>query len=218
MEGARQLAQRDRLLLLVPLDRVGDAGVVRGELLAGAHQLQPVGVERRARVRLDAAELVALVVRREHREQRLSVPERHLLALERNALGEEAVLELVFALRELRRDEAGLAGLAEPVQQLALVARDAVLRLAQGIELLAAEEVRVAADDLRLLGSLLLADAHGTPLLGALEEILLETLLEVRRAEDRSRAHVSTLASRRANSTSVCGLNGFVRIASAASR
>src|SRR5213078_3591054 len=76
----------------------------------------------------------------------------------------------------------------------------------------------VAADDLGLLGRLLLADAHRTPLLRALEEVLLEAALEVRRAEDLRRAHAFTLARRRASSTSACGEKGLVRTASAAFR
>ena len=46
--------------------------------------------------------------------------------------------------------------------------------LAQRVELLAREEVGVAAHDLRLLRDLLLAHAHRAPLLRALEQIALE--------------------------------------------
>ena len=63
--------QRDALLVLVPLDRIGDAGDVRLELLARGQQLQPVGVERRARLGLDLAELLAVGVLGQHRELRL---------------------------------------------------------------------------------------------------------------------------------------------------
>src|SRR5438445_707872 len=45
------------------------------------------------------------------------------------------------------------------------------------LELLAAEEVGVAGDDLRLLGDLLLADAHGAAFLRALVEMPLEACL-----------------------------------------
>ena len=96
----------------------------------------------------------------EHGHLRLCVAERHLLAPEGDALGEHAVLQLVLALDERGRDETALARLAQPVQQLALVALGAVLGLAQRLELLDAEEVGVALDDLGLLGDLLLAHAH----------------------------------------------------------
>ena len=62
LERLRQLVQRDRLLLFVPLDRIGDAGVVGGEVFAGAHQLEPFGVELRACLGLDLAELLAIRV------------------------------------------------------------------------------------------------------------------------------------------------------------
>ena len=78
-------------------------------------------------------------------------------------------------------DQPALAGLAQPVEPLALVAAGRLLRLAQRLELLAAEEVGVAADDLRLLRDLLLADAHRAPLLGALEQVPLEPRLELGR-------------------------------------
>ncbi len=112
-------------------------------------------------------------------------------------------------------DESGLAGLAQAVEELAVVARRVAFRLPERVELLAAEEIGVAADDLRLLRGLLLADANGAPLLRAFEEVPLEALLEVRCAENRSRSHSGTLARRRATSTRVAGSNGFVRIASA---
>ena len=124
----------------------------------------------------------------QHGQLRLRVAERHLLALERDALGEHAVLELVLALDERGRDEPALAGLAQPVEQLALVALGAVLGLAQRLELLDAEEVGVALDDLRLLGGLLLAHAHRAAFLGALEEIPREAALELGGGADRGDA------------------------------
>jgi len=56
-----------------------------------------------------------------------------------------------------------------------------VLGLAERLELLTGEQVGVATNDLRLLRHLFLADADSATLLGALEQVLLELLLEVRR-------------------------------------
>ena len=122
LERTRQVAQRDVLLLLVALDRVGDPGVLGRELLGRTKEVEPVGVEPGAHLGLDRAELLAVGVGREHGELRLRVPERHLLALERHARGEQPVLELVLALGELRRHEPRLARLAKPVEELAGVA------------------------------------------------------------------------------------------------
>src|SRR6476469_393058 len=218
VQRPRELAEGDSLLLLVALERAGDSRQRGRELLGRAQEVQTVVVERGARLGLDRTELLALGVLREHRQLRLGVPERHLLALEGDAGREQAILELVLTLRELGVDEAGLAGLAQAIEQLAGVAALTRLRLAQRVELLAAEEVGVAADDLRLLGDLLLPHAHGAPLLRALEAVALEAGFEFRWAENRSRRHVSTLASRRATSTSSRGSNGFARTASAAPR
>ena len=93
-----------------------------------------------------------------------------------------------------------LARLAQPVEQLALVAVGRLLGLAQRVELLAREEVGVAADDLRLLRDLLLADAHRAPLLGALEEVALRggtrTRSDCGRRRRSRRGHCSRLARR----------------------
>src|SRR5581483_4429982 len=119
LERRGELAQRDRLLVLVPLDRVGDPGVLGRQLLAGTDQAERLVVEAGRRLRLDAAELLALAVVRQDGEPRLRVPERHHLTL-----------ELVLPLCELGRDEATLARLAEPVAPLPLVARRPLLGLA----------------------------------------------------------------------------------------
>ena len=71
-------------------------------------------------------------------------------------------------------DQAGLAGLPEPVDALALDAGDRVFGLLQRVELLAGEELAVARDDLGPLRDLLLADPDGAPFLGALEQVALE--------------------------------------------
>ena len=165
----------------------------RGELLRPPQQLEPVGIEPSALGGLDLAELVAVGVLRQQRQLRLGRPERILLVLEPHARGKQPVLELVLALRGLRRDQAPLARLAQPVQPLALVAGRGLLVLAQRVELAHGEEIGVAADDRRLLRGLLLADPHGPPLLRALEEVALQAGLEFRSAEDRCRAHDTTL-------------------------
>ncbi len=167
--------QRDVLLLFVALDRTGDPRVLGGELLARSQQLEPVVVECRARLGLDHAELLAIAVGGKDGELRLRVAERHLLALERDACGQQLVLELVLALGELVGDQAGLARLAQAVEQLPVVAGRRLLRSLQRLQLLAAEEIGVPADDLRLLGDLLLPHADSAPFLRALEEIALET-------------------------------------------
>ena len=133
---------------------------------------------------------------------------------ERHPRGEHPVLELVVALDELVRDQAALAGLAQPVEPLALVARRAGLGLAQRLELPAAEEIGVARDDLRLLGGLLLPDPHRARLLGALEHVLAEAVLELGGAANDCGGHATYASPRRAtccraSSTSSAGSNGF---------
>src|SRR6185503_13419835 len=83
-----------------------------------------------------------------------------------------------------------LAGLAQPVEALVFVRRrGGALGVVQRVELVAREQVAVALDDLGLLRRLLLADAHGAALLRALEEVALQALLELGRAEDGRDAH-----------------------------
>ena len=137
------------------------------------------GLKARARVGLYVAELLAILVDGQHRELRLRRAKRHLLALERDAGREQLVLELVVALDELVREQAALARLPQPEEPLALVDARALLGLVQRLELAAAEEVGVAADDLRLLRGLLLPHAHGPRLLGALVHVLREAALEL---------------------------------------
>src|SRR4029079_10580457 len=117
-----------------------------GELLTGSHEVDAIRVERRAGFGLDASELLAIRVGRQHGEHRLRIPQRHLFALERHARGEELVLELVLALGELRGDETGLAGLPQPVEELTVLTGRAFLGVPQRIELLPAEEIRKATD------------------------------------------------------------------------
>ena len=85
-------------------------------------QLQPVRVERRARLGLDPPELLAVGVTRQHGELRLRVAQRHLLTLECDPRREQSVLQLVLPLRELRGGEAAFAGLAQTVEALGVVA------------------------------------------------------------------------------------------------
>ena len=130
------------------------------------------------------AKFLAVGVLRQDRELRLRVPERHFLALERHPLCQQSILELILTLGELRRDEARLAGLAQPVEQLSIVPARLALGLLQRVELLAAEEVGEPADDLCLLGDFLLADANRAPFLRALEKVALESRLELRGAQN----------------------------------
>ena len=106
------------------------------------------------------------------------------------------VLERIVALDEGIGDESALAHLAQPVALLLLVARRRGLRFAKRLELVAAEEVAVAADDLRLVGGLLLADPDGTCLLGALVQVLREAILELGGAANDGDCHGRTLARR----------------------
>src|SRR5437764_836059 len=82
--------------------------------------------------------------------------------VELDARGQDRVLEHVLALGELGGNEARLAGLAQPVEALALVrVGGIVLGAAERVDLVAREEIAVARDDLRALGNLLLPHAHG---------------------------------------------------------
>src|SRR5262249_19944713 len=146
---------------------------------------EPVRVEARAGVCLELAELLAVAVGRQHSELRLRVPERHLIAAKRDALREQPVLELVLLLDEPGRDETALARLAPAGEQLALLGHGRAPPLAKRLELLPTEEIGVAAHDPRLLRGLLLADANGASLLGALVQVARETLLELRRCAHR---------------------------------
>ena len=189
VEHALELVQRDPLLLRVPRDRVGLARELGLERLAGREQLAAVVVEARADGVRERAELVAVAVAGQHRELRLRGAQRQLLAAPVDARGEDPVLELVLPRRELGGDDPRLAGLAQPVEPLALVAARRLLRLAQHVELRGREEVAVALDDRGLLGDLLLADAHRAPLFGALEEVAREALLVLGRRADGGDAH-----------------------------
>ena len=48
---------------------------------------------------------------------------------------EDRVLERILLLRDLRRDDAGLAGLAQPVQPLVVLAARGALGVAEGLDL-----------------------------------------------------------------------------------
>src|SRR5207244_11431768 len=114
-ERGLELAERDPLLLLAARDRVGLAGELRLELLAGAQELEPCLVEGRRGVGLQLAELVAVGVVREGREPRLGGPERQLLAAGGEAGRQDRVLERVVPLGELGRAAPRFSGLAAPV-------------------------------------------------------------------------------------------------------
>ena len=135
------------------------------------------------------AELVALAVIGQHRQLRLGGPQRQLLSLPLHARGENPVLELVFARGEVGGDDPLLARLAQPVQELAVVAGRGLFRVTQDVELAGREEVAVPLDDRRLLRDLLLPDADRAPLLGPLEEVARETLLVLGGTAGRGGAH-----------------------------
>ena len=78
---------------------------------------------------------------------------------------------------------------AQAEDPLVLIAIRVLLGGAERIELLPIEEVRVASDDLGALGDLRLADAHGADFLGALEEVLPQALLVLRRGANRRNVH-----------------------------
>ena len=99
----------------------GSPGELRVELLAGAEELEPLVVERRRGVAVDAPELLAVGVLGQHGEAGLRAAQRHLLAAEGDARGQDLVLERVLALGQLARDQPALAGLAQPVEPLALL-------------------------------------------------------------------------------------------------
>src|SRR5919198_6769809 len=124
-----ELPQRDRLLLLGALDRILGPGDLGLETLAGAKNLEPLVIERRREIPGAAAELVAIGVRRKHREPRPGGPQRQLLPAEVDPRRQDRVLERVLALGQLRRDQPALAGLAQTVEPLTLVSgRRVVLR------------------------------------------------------------------------------------------
>src|SRR4029079_14988146 len=93
-QSRRELVERDPLFLLVALDRVGDPRELCRELLARSDQLETVGIETRACGGLELTELLAVGVGGQDGQLRLRVPNRHLLAAEGDALGEQPVLEL----------------------------------------------------------------------------------------------------------------------------
>ena len=188
-EHRAELAHRDLLLLFVPRDRVGLPGEVGLQLLVRAQELESLVVERGGRRLVDLAELLPVAVVVEDRKLRLCRAQRHLLALERHARGEDGVLKLVVALGELGRNEPALARFAQPVQPLALIGLHALLLFLQRAQLVAAEEVGVARDDRGLLRDLFLPNANRAPLLGALVEVPLDLFLELRRRADGRRRH-----------------------------
>src|ERR671910_1672006 len=189
VERMLELAQRDPLFLGVARNRVELAGELGFERLPGAEQLPSVLVEAGALGVGERAELVAVAVGGQHGEPRLRRPQRQLLSLPVDARRENPVLQLVLARGQLARDDPGLAGLAQPVQQLSLVVVGDLLGLPERVELAGREEVAVALDDRGLLRGLLLAHAHGAALLGALEQVAREALLVLDRRADPRDAH-----------------------------
>jgi hypothetical protein len=99
-------------------------------------------------------------------------------------------LKRVFELDGLRGHDSALACLAEAVEEFAVAPIvGAPFRVPERLELLAREEVAVAGDDLRLLGNLLLPDAHRPRLLRPLEQEPLQPGLELGRRPDGRDGH-----------------------------
>ena len=136
---------------------------------------------------MELAELLAVAVVVQDGEPRLRGAQRQLLALERQPRGELPVLELVLALDELGRDDPALADLPQAVQLLALVALGARSASHSASSCSRVKRSAIPADDLGLLGDLLLPDADRAALLGALEEVLPEPLLVLEQAYRRRR-------------------------------
>ena len=173
--------QRDPLLLVRSFDRVGQTGELRLQRVAGREQPAPILVEARVLGVVERPELVAVAVVGEHGEPGLRGSERKLLAPPFDSRREDRVLELVLSARELGRDDSRLAGLAQPVEQLAPARVLSGFRFAESLQLSRREEVAVALDDRSLLGGLLLPHPDRPRLLGTLEEVAREALLEVGR-------------------------------------
>ena len=170
------------------------------ELLGRTQHLEPLGVELRRTVPCRFAELFTVGVIREHCELRLRRANRKLLALELDPRGENGVLERVLALRELGRDDSGLAGLPQPVQPLAIVViRSLLLGCMECFDLLTAEEIPITGDDLRPLRDLLLADPDRAPLLGTVIEIAAELGLVLGRCANGGDAHRARQSSATGN-------------------
>ncbi len=189
LEPFREVAERDALLLFVARHGIRDSGELARERALVSDQLTPALVELGRGVRLELAQLVAFGVVGEDGQLRLCRPERNLLALERDSRRENRVLELVLALGELLVGDAGLALEAQAEDPLVLVPFCPFLGRAERVELLAVEEIGVARDDLGALGDLLLPDSDGADFLGALEEVLPQALLVLRRGANRGDAH-----------------------------
>src|SRR5204862_3255215 len=184
-----ELAKRNLLLLLRARYGVRLVRQLGLELLVFAQEREPLLVQLGRLAPVELAQLVAVLVVRQHRELGECGAQGQLLAFEGHPRREQRVLELVLLLGELCGDEAAFAGLAQPVQPFALLAVGTILFRPQGLQLVPAEQVGVARDDRRLLRHFLLPDAHGPALLRTLVEVALQLLLEFRRAADRGRRH-----------------------------
>ena len=181
--------QGDLLLLLVPSDRIGLFAQVGFELLVGLEELEALFVEGGRSLAVKLAELVAIPIVRQDRQFRDSRPERQLLPFERQARGQDGVLELVVLLRELSGDEPALARLPQAVQPLPLISFGLSFLAPQGAELIAAEQILVAGNDRRLLGDFLFAHANGPAFFGPLEQIPLQLFLELSGGAHRGGRH-----------------------------
>ncbi len=83
-------------------------------------------------------------------------------------------------MHEVAREQPALAALPEAVEPLTIAAFGlGRLGGTERVELVVCEEIRVARDDRRRLGALLLSHAHGAPFLGALERVRTKGGLEL---------------------------------------
>ena len=162
--------ERERLYRL---RKTCEAGLIAAELAA----------------REDALENAVLAARVEFQGEELPL---------RSAQAKLAVLTSYAERDELGGDDSALAHLAQPVELLPLLPRRGALGVPQSVQLRPREELGVTRDDLRLLGDLLLADADGAALLGALVQVALDLLFEFRRRADGRGRHRGDSIDRKA--------------------
>ncbi len=144
-QNALELPQRDLFLRLASRDGVRLAREVRLETLAGDEEFTALLVEARVELLRQLSELFALREVGENRELRVRGAQRQLLAVQGEPRLQQRVLEGVLVLGGCGLDEALLAGHAQAVQPLTLVAFGQLLCLAERLELRAGEQIRVAA-------------------------------------------------------------------------
>ena len=185
-----ELPERYALLVLATEHGVLDSGEFGAYHLGRTADVEPLLVHRRRRVGVDLAQLLPVRVLVEDREFRVGVAQRHALAAEVDANGQQLVLDLVLHVDEVACEQAPFTALAQAVEALPLRLlgrRD--LGRPEHFQLLPREEMRVLRDDCGRFGALLLAHADGAALFGALERVSAEGPLVVVRSGNRARCH-----------------------------